>query len=204
MRRHSFCGNTSGSFRGVQLMDPHGHRRGTCGFELRGRGKIDRIDSSRLGRDQGPRIPTHLAGRASSLPCSATCASTPRRRAPRRGLTPLNRIYQMSLGAGNGRSGRLPPRFVKSFGNGSARESAWPGPSGGWTKPCGTFPPQATPGPWPTASAGSSSWITTWDRLWPSMIRPPRCPSGRQALNRVHQALRSLQTRNADRPWQPA
>ena len=93
---------------------------------------------------------------------------------------------------------------MKSFGNGSARGSAWPGPSGGSTRRSATFPPQATPRSRPTASAGSSSSRTTWARPWPSTTGHHGVAAAGTRSTAFTRPCESLQTRNAERPWQPA
>ena len=118
-------------------------------------------------------------------------------------LTPLNRIYQMSW-CWEPSIGRLPRRFVNNSDSGFAPECAWRGPSSGWNNPFAIFPPQAIP----QRLANRKRWVEFVDNdLGQALARYGQATTvvqRQQALDRVHQALKSLQARNDARPWQPA
>ena len=153
------------------------------------------------GRSRAPiRIPTHPAGMSSSIPCWPIFANTPRpriRRAPGPAephLPDLDRAGRGPLGA-RASSG-------KSCGSGCARGFAWPGPSDGSTRRSAACRPRD-----PSIPANRQRWVDFVENDLGQALSQydgAATVAQRQAgLKRVHEALRSLQTRNRSGPGSP-
>ena len=111
-------------------------------------------------------------------------------------LTPLNRLYQMSPVARPRSPGRRPTRSARSCGSGCGRGSAWPGPSAGSTRPCAACRRRSDS----SVLANRQRWVDFVENdLGQALAQYDGATTVAQrqaALNRVHQALRSLQTGN--------